>query len=223
MAYWSNGHYPWLNSSSVNHNPILAADQFVTDVALLECHLPRVQPGSVLVAITGQGKTRGTAALLAVEATINQHIAFITPRQDVVRPEYLQLVLVGAYRELRRISDDSGSTKGALTCGDISHFKTAVPPREEQDQIIVRTERETHDCSVAVGPNGTRDPPPQRVPHPSDRRCGHRQDSTCARLPRHLPDEVEQTEPLDDADALLYGDESEDEADLDVVVQEVVA
>jgi type I restriction enzyme S subunit len=122
----------------------------VTDLALKECHLPRVQPGSVLVAITGQGKTRGTAAVLTFEASINQHLAFITPRGPAARSEYLQLALAGAYPELRRISDDSGSTKGALTCGDISHFRIALPPPEEQLEIITKVKRSIDELSVAV-------------------------------------------------------------------------
>lgn len=149
-AYWSGGSYPWLNSSSVNRSPISGSDQFVTDLALRECHLPRVPPSSVLVAITGQGKTRGTAAVLAIEATINQHIAYITPRPDIVSAEYLQLLFVGAYRELRSISDDSGSTKGALTCADVAHFKVALPALEEQEKIIGAVRLSTHRLDAAL-------------------------------------------------------------------------
>ena len=135
-AYWINGIYPWLNSSCVNHGLIRGSNQFVTKKALEECHLPCVPPGSILVAITGQGKTRGTAAILDIKATINQHLAFVTPEQNIVSPEYLQLIFTAAYRELRRISDDTGSTKGALTCEDISHFKVALPPLKEQEWLI---------------------------------------------------------------------------------------
>ena len=143
MGYWDGGTYPWLNSSSVNHSPITQAAQFVTDLALRECHLPRVQTGSVLVAITGQGKTRGISAALDTEATINQHVAYVTPRNDVIGAEYLQLALSAAYRELRAISDDSGSTKGALTCWDISHFRVPLPPRAEQAEITLATRQAT--------------------------------------------------------------------------------
>ncbi len=138
LSYWTGGEYPWLNSSSVNTSPITASNQFVTNTALRECHLPRVCAGSVLVAITGQGKTRGKAAILAVEATINQHIAFIAPRKRnaVATSEYLQRFLVAAYSELRRLSDDSGSTKGALTCADLRHFRVTVPPIGEQREIV---------------------------------------------------------------------------------------
>lgn len=144
-SYWNNGKYPWLNSSSVNRNTISYTDQFVTETALNECHLPKIAPGSILVAITGQGKTRGTNALLEIEATINQHIAYITPRNNnFISSYYLHTTLSAAYKELRRISDDSGSTKGALTCNDIAHFKVPIPPVHEQKCITSSILKETH-------------------------------------------------------------------------------
>jgi type I restriction enzyme S subunit len=141
--YWLGGEYPWLNSSNANRDLIDSADQFVTSKALAECHLPKVPAGSVLVAITGQGKTRGKAALLDIEATINQHIAYITPIQKI-NPEYLQLILTAAYATLRSISDDSGSTKGALTCADLKRFKIAFPTVKEQGQVLSFLNEETN-------------------------------------------------------------------------------
>lgn len=115
LDYWEGGYFPWLNSSVVNDPVVGEPKDHVTRVALQECHLPIVKPGSVLVAITGQGKTRGMASLLDYEATINQHMAFFTPYFRTVSPEYLQLSLTGFYEVLRSISESSGSTKGALT------------------------------------------------------------------------------------------------------------
>jgi type I restriction enzyme, S subunit len=149
-SYWNGGTYPWLNSSHVNRDIIDSADQFITRAALRECHLPRVRAGSVLVAITGQGKKRGKAAPLAIEATINQHIAYITPRLHIVSTEYLHLALTAAYRQLRAISDDAGSTKGALTCEDLKRFKIAVPPLQEQEGLIQRVRAETSELTAAA-------------------------------------------------------------------------
>jgi type I restriction enzyme S subunit len=97
-----------------------------------------VPAGSVLVAITGQGKTRGKTAVLSIEATINQHIAFIALRKpgEIVTAEYLKKFLVAAYAELRRMSDDSGSTKGALTCEDLRHLRVVLPPIPAQEAIL---------------------------------------------------------------------------------------
>jgi type I restriction enzyme S subunit len=130
---------------------VLEADQFVTTRALAECHLPIVPPESVIVAITGQGKTRGKAALLKMEATINQHLAYLTPDPRRLIGPFLQTVLVAAYPELRRISDDSGSTKGALTCQDLKVFRVPVPPLVEQAQIVQWIRDETATAETAAG------------------------------------------------------------------------
>lgn len=148
-TYWNGGTYPWLNSSQVNRGFINSADQFVTQTALRECHLPKVPAGSVLVAITGQGKTRGTSAVLGIEATINQHIAFITPRVPVALAEFIQLALSAAYPQLRALSEDSGSTKGAITCEDLKRFKIAIPPVPEQNALLNHIQTETRTLTTA--------------------------------------------------------------------------
>lgn len=137
-SYWTGGTYPWLNSSQVNRGFINSADQFVTTTALQLCHLPKVPAGSVLVAITGQGKTRGKSAVLGFEATINQHIAYITLRLPICSPEFMRLALTSAYSELRALSDDSGSTKGAITCENLKHFRIPIPSLEEQQRLLTR-------------------------------------------------------------------------------------
>ena len=149
-AYWTDGVHPWLNSSSVNQGTITRADQFVTDLALRECHLPRLRPGSVLVGITGQGKTRGISAVLTIDATINQHMAFITPKTTRVSSHYLQMCLTAAYIELRAISSASGSTKAALTCEDIKRFVVVLPPRDEQERLLSQVRRELASVDDAI-------------------------------------------------------------------------
>jgi type I restriction enzyme S subunit len=149
-SYWDGGMYPWLNSSQVNRPFIDSADQFVTKAALRECHLPRVPAGSLLVAITGQGKTRGMSAILGVEATINQHIAYITPRIPIASAEFIHLALTGAYHQLRAASEDAGSTKGAITCEDLKRFKIAIPPAAEQAQLVRHIKSVTGDLAVAA-------------------------------------------------------------------------
>ena len=149
-TYWNGGMYPWLNSSQVNRSFIDSADQFVTQAALRECHLPKVPPGSVLVAITGQGKTLGMSAVLGMEATINQHIAYVTPRVPVALPEYIHLALTAAYLHLRSLSEDSGSTKGAITCEDLKRFKLPIPPFSEQETLLRNVQAETRSLTTAI-------------------------------------------------------------------------
>lgn len=221
-VFWAEDGYPWLNSSCVNQGYITKADQYVTDVALHECHLPRVAPGSVLVAITGQGKTRGKAAMLVVEATINQHMAYITPHNDASSSEYLHLFMIGAYTQLRAISDDSGSTKGALTCEDLKRFRVLMPPREEQSRIVTALKKSISEIEAALA----------RIHREIDLIREYRTrliaDVVTGKLDvreaaGRLPDEIEESEPLDETDALIENNEVNESAGLDAQAGEVEA
>ena len=218
-AYWNNGHYPWLNSAYANQENVTQADQFVTDIALRECHLPIVPPESVLVAITGQGKTRGKATTLLIEATINQHIAFITPNTKAVSADYLRLVLHGAYAQLRSISDDSGSTKGALTCADLKHFRLALPPPSEQRQILAAVNGKTLTCRVTI------DQARREIELLREYRTRLIADVVTGKLDireaaAKLPDEANEPESIDDEEPLDEGEEETEDADLGAVSEE---
>ena len=134
-GYWLNGTIPWLTSSVVNQYEVTKADEFVTEVALQDCHLPLVKSGSVLVAISGQGMTRGQAAVLSFEATVNQHLAYVETDRSRLDSWFLRWVFLVAYEFLRSISDDAGGTRGALTCADIASFRIPIPPVREQSAI----------------------------------------------------------------------------------------
>lgn len=133
--YWF-GDIPWLTSGKVHEGVISEADQFVTDLAARENHLPMVAAGSVLLAITGEGKTRGTAAFLTIDCTISQHLAFMTVTDRRVMPRYLCLWLQTQYEALRRASLGGGSTKAALTCEFLRSLRFPVPPVEKQQEIV---------------------------------------------------------------------------------------
>lgn len=133
--YWADGHFPWLNSSVVNQEEVTESDQFVSDVALKECHLPIIQPPAALIGITGQGKTRGMASKLSVVATINQHLAYVKPLADEIGAGYLVYLFERAYTFLRNESDGGGSTKGAITCEQIANLQIPLPPLSEQVAI----------------------------------------------------------------------------------------
>ena len=143
--YWQNGDIPWLNSSSVNSSRISEASDFVTGQARQECHLPMVRAGSTVVALTGQGKTRGSAALTEFETSISQHLAYVALFDRRLSDEYLWVVLTGLYSVLRYLSEGEGSTKGALTCERLNQLRVPVPPSYEQTGML---EAFTHRTSV---------------------------------------------------------------------------
>lgn len=134
--YWSNGHFPWMNSGVVNELFVRDAPARVTDTALNECHLPLVPAGTVLIAITGQGKTRGTASLVEIDCTISQHLAYVTLREDYLSPMYLLRVYQAAYKFMRSDTEGVGSTRAAITCEFLAEMRLPSPPISEQEDIV---------------------------------------------------------------------------------------
>lgn len=85
----------------------------------------------------------GLATTLLIEATINQHLAFVKPADERCHAGYLRRVLDRAYGYLRHTSDGGGSTKGAITCEQLANLPIPVPPAGEQQAIADYLDRET--------------------------------------------------------------------------------
>ncbi|QHS09664.1 restriction endonuclease subunit S [Sinimarinibacterium sp. NLF-5-8] len=131
--YWSNGTVPWLASGQVNDYIVRQARQFITPMAQKDASLRLLPAGSVIVGLYGQGKTRGTAAYLCVEATINQALAGITPGEEL-DGRYLHYMLIAGRDYLR--NEGRGGGQPNLNCAIVGSFLTLLPPRPEQDQIV---------------------------------------------------------------------------------------
>ncbi len=134
-AYWNGGTRPWLTSTRIHDRFIRAADAFVTDVAAKECHLPLVKAGSLLIAITGQGKTLGNVAIVCDHFYINQHLAYLHFHSPEIHPEFFLWYLHSQYQHLRSLGQAGGSTKGAITCAELKRYPVPVPAVEEQREI----------------------------------------------------------------------------------------
>lgn len=134
-AYWVGGTIPWLNSAKIHDRFITEAEQFVTPQAATECHLPKVAPNSLLIAITGQGKTLGNSAITRIETCINQHLAYAQFYSPKIVPDFVLWFMQTRYDYLRSIALGGGSTKGALTCGFLKTLPIPVPSTDEQKEI----------------------------------------------------------------------------------------
>jgi type I restriction enzyme, S subunit len=130
--YWGVD-VPWLPTGKVNERRIRGADEFITQKALDECSLRVISAGSTLVAMVGQGATRGRAALLEIDATINQNFAAITPRKELL-PRFLFYQLDALYEALRHWSH--GSNQKALNCGLVREFRIWAPSKQRQREIV---------------------------------------------------------------------------------------
>lgn len=138
--YWEGGNFPWLSSGKIHEKEIVTADEFITDLAVND-HKSSIFPaGSVLVAMIGQGKTRGTAAYMGIEACINQNLAAIVPGESV-SGRFLYYCLDGMYESFRNLSH--GSNQGSLNCNLIGQFKIPLMPKKEQRDFVEMMDRVT--------------------------------------------------------------------------------
>jgi type I restriction enzyme, S subunit len=93
-------------------------------------------PGTVLIAMIGEGKTRGQSAILDIEAASNQIAAGVIPNRDILDPEYLWQWALEQYEETR--ASGRGGNQAALNGQKVRELLIPVPPLEEQREIVRR-------------------------------------------------------------------------------------
>lgn len=133
-AYFSEGAVPWVTSGALNSEIVTSATEFVTELALKECRLEIYPAGSLLVAMYGEGKTRGKCSELSFSATINQAIAAIV-LEPLAQPSkaYLKAFLQDSYERMRARA--SGGVQPNLNLQIIKSIAVPLPPHAEQSEI----------------------------------------------------------------------------------------
>ena len=131
-AYW-NGDIPWITTSLVDFRVITSAEEFITAEGLENSSAKLFPKGTVLMAMYGQGKTRGQVALLGIEAATNQACAAILPRKGI-DPYFVFLNLAGRYEEIRELSNSGGQEN--LSQGLVREIRFAFPPDDDEQRKV---------------------------------------------------------------------------------------
>ncbi|MBS0463348.1 MAG: restriction endonuclease subunit S, partial [Proteobacteria bacterium] len=134
---WSPAEIPWVKTGEVAFAPITATEESISKQALAECSLTLLPPQSVLIAMYGQGKTRGQSAILQVEATTNQACFAVLPN-DTWDAEFLHHWLMASYEDLRALSDGRGGNQANLNGGLLNALEISAPAIDEQRRIVAR-------------------------------------------------------------------------------------
>lgn len=130
--YW-NGDIPWITTSLINGNRIVQAEEFITELAVSETLAKLFPTETIVIAMYGQGKTRGKVAVLGIPATTNQACAAILPKEGV-SSQFLFFQLFNGYERLRSLSNSGGQDNLSQTL--ISQFEVALPPDKEEQLTI---------------------------------------------------------------------------------------
>jgi len=129
--YW-NGDIPWVTTSEVDSCTINHAEQFITNEGLNNSAAKLLPRGTLLMALYGQGKTRGKVGILGIEAATNQACAAISLKRNISR-EFIFHLLASQYDAIRNLSNTGNqeNLNGSL----VRSISILLPPESEQRAI----------------------------------------------------------------------------------------
>ena len=130
--YW-DGVIPWITTSLVDFSIINHAEEFISEEGLENSSAKLFPKNTVLIALYGQGKTRGKVALLGIEAATNQACAAILPGEGI-KPAFTFLSLCGRYDEMRGLSNSGGQEN--LSQGLVRELPFRYPENVAEQQRI---------------------------------------------------------------------------------------
>jgi type I restriction enzyme S subunit len=103
--YW-NGNIPWMSSGEVHKKILIQTDELISKDGLQNSNASFLPINSVMLAMNGQGKTRGSVAITAIETTCNQSIAAIICDERKINPMFLFFYLESQYSEIRALTGE---------------------------------------------------------------------------------------------------------------------
>ena len=133
-AFWENGTIPWMSSGEVNNKTVYNTETKITQLGYEKTSTTLVPVHSIVIALAGQGKTRGKVAITEIELCTNQSLCSIICG-DRINYKFLYHYLDSKYEELREISNGDG-TRGGLSLRILKPYIIPVPPLEVQAEIV---------------------------------------------------------------------------------------
>ena len=132
-SFW-NGNIPWVSSGEVANNTIESTNEMISEEGFNNSSVKKLPIGTVLIAMIGEGKTRGQTSVLNIEATTNQNIAAIIINHGHVESKFLWYWLQKEYKNNRTAGNGSGPQ--ALNCQKVRELPFILPTLPEQVEII---------------------------------------------------------------------------------------
>jgi type I restriction enzyme M protein len=138
--YYDGGIVPWLVSGDIHGFEIWDCAKRITPKAVQNSNARVLPKDSVLIALNGQGKTRGTVALLRMDgATCNQSLVAISPANpQKVISEFIFWTLRSMYSDIRALTGDS--ERSGLNIPILKSIQIPLPPLDVQKQIVTEIE-----------------------------------------------------------------------------------
>ena len=138
-SYWEPAEINWVSSGETSDFFVAKTKEKVSELAIKETNVSIYPAGTLIVAMYGQGKTRGQITELLEPAGTNQACAAIRlVDESVNHKDYVKLFFRKAYLELREHA--AGGAQPNLNVGKIASTVVPLPPLEEQHRIVTKVD-----------------------------------------------------------------------------------
>jgi type I restriction enzyme, S subunit len=137
-VFYDQSGIPWITSAATSAEIITSASEFVTEQGQVASRLRIYPKGTILVAMYGEGKTRGQVSELGIPATINQACAAIHDAIDAHLMPFIKIVLKANYFKMRDLAE--GGNQPNLNLSKIKNFPIALPSKDEVFEVCDRVE-----------------------------------------------------------------------------------
>ena len=127
------GQIPWVKTTEVQNSDIYKTEETITDTAIEQTNCKLYPIGTILMAMYGQGKTRGQVARLMIKAATNQACAAIIPDDKVCDRDYLYEYLLLSYEKIRDMA--RGGNQANLNLQLVRSIPVPLPPLSLQQQF----------------------------------------------------------------------------------------
>ncbi|MCA2376986.1 restriction endonuclease subunit S [Agrobacterium genomosp. 3 str. RTP8] len=137
VRYYEGGSIPWITSGAVNDRSITQPSELITNAAITETNCKVFPAGSLVVALYGEGKTRGKVAEMQIAAATNQALAVLHSfDRSRIEPDWIRIFLEARYEETRL--EAAGGVQPNLNLGIIKAILIPVPTLSAQRAGIER-------------------------------------------------------------------------------------
>jgi type I restriction enzyme, S subunit len=137
--FYMGGNIPWIKTGEVQNCDIRQSEEFITEEGLNNSNAKVFPPGTLLIAMYGEGKTRGQVGRLRIKAATNQACAaLVNPKLSDTSNQYVFLFLLSQYHKLR--SEAVGGNQPNLNLSIIKSWEVPFPSEDEQQETVRRVE-----------------------------------------------------------------------------------
>ena len=135
-TYYKDGTIPWITSAATSKASITLPTDYITNLALAETNCTIYPVGTLIIAMYGEGKTRGQISELDIEACTNQACAALRVLGES-KPlrQYVKLYFQYSYGSLRQKA--KGGQQPNLNQTIIADTLIPIPPYKEIDRVIM--------------------------------------------------------------------------------------